>query len=139
MIPVEHGSQIITISRMKEPQRAILRCPRSIDYIQRMEPLENCWILFISNKYSFVNSEKTAGPQSKDNKYSVLVFNVWFPGRVRLIKVNTMNLIGFVGGSPGELRMAMGEISNFYNFSHRLLIFGTHIPPITTIHAAKFQ
>ena len=34
---------------------------------------------------------------------------------------------------------AMGEISNFYNFSPRLFIFVTHIPPIITIHAAKFH
>ena len=34
---------------------------------------------------------------------------------------------------------AMGEISNFYNFSPRLFIFGTHIPPILTIHVAKFN
>ena len=37
------------------------------------------------------------------------------------------------------VKRAMGEISNFYNVSPRLFIFGTHIPPIITIHAAKFQ
>ena len=35
------------------------------------------------------------------------------------------------------LRGAMGEISNLYNFLPRLFIFGTRIPPIITIHAAK--
>ena len=38
-----------------------------------------------------------------------------------------------------QLRGAVGEIWNFYNFSARMLIFGTHIPPIITIHAAKFR
>ena len=37
------------------------------------------------------------------------------------------------------LRGTMGEITNFYNFSLRLFILGTHIPPIITIHAAKFH
>ena len=33
----------------------------------------------------------------------------------------------------------MGEISNFYHFSPRMLIFGTHMPPAVTMHAAKFH
>ena len=33
----------------------------------------------------------------------------------------------------------MGEISNFYNFSPRIFIFGSHIPPIITIHDANFH
>ena len=33
----------------------------------------------------------------------------------------------------------MGEISNFYNFPPRMSIFGTHIPPIINIQAAKFH
>ena len=37
------------------------------------------------------------------------------------------------------LRGPMGEISNIYNFSPRFFICGTHIPPIITIHAAKFH
>ena len=37
------------------------------------------------------------------------------------------------------LRGAMGEISNFYNLSARLLIFNTHIPPIITTHISKFR
>ena len=37
------------------------------------------------------------------------------------------------------LRGAMGEITNFYNLSPRLLMFGTHIPPVTTMNAAKFH
>ena len=41
--------------------------------------------------------------------------------------------------SSGFLRGAMGEISNFYNFSRRLLIFGTHIPSIMSTHTSKFQ
>ena len=44
-----------------------------------------------------------------------------------------------LAASPDDLRGAMGEISNFYNFSPRLLIFDTHIPPITAIHAATFH
>ena len=32
----------------------------------------------------------------------------------------------------------MGEISNFYNFPPRMLIFGTRMPPAETMHAAKF-
>ena len=31
----------------------------------------------------------------------------------------------------------MGEISNFYNFPTRMLIFGTHMPPTVTMHDAK--
>ena len=38
-----------------------------------------------------------------------------------------------------HLRWAMGEISNLYIFPPRLFIFGTQIPPIITIHAAKFH
>ena len=34
---------------------------------------------------------------------------------------------------------AIGEICNFYNFPPRMLIFGTHIPPVVTMHAAKFH
>ena len=34
---------------------------------------------------------------------------------------------------------AMDEIFNFYIFSPRTLIFVTHIPPVTTMHAAKFH
>ena len=41
--------------------------------------------------------------------------------------------------SPYSLRGAMGEISNFYNFSRRLFIFATHISPIISIHATKFH
>ena len=37
------------------------------------------------------------------------------------------------------LRGAMGEISNFYNFLSRMLIFGTHMPPVVTKHVAKFH
>ena len=37
------------------------------------------------------------------------------------------------------LRGAMGEISNFYNFLPRMLIFGTHMPPAVTMLAAKFH
>ena len=37
------------------------------------------------------------------------------------------------------LRGAMGEISNFYNFPPRMFMFGTHIPPAVTMHAAKFH
>ena len=33
----------------------------------------------------------------------------------------------------------MGEISNFYNFAPRMLIFGTHMPPSVTIQAAKLH
>ena len=33
----------------------------------------------------------------------------------------------------------MGEISNFYNFPPRMLIFGTHMPPAVSMHAAKFH
>ena len=57
-----------------------------------------------------------------------------------------LNVINFavltLGPSDPELKTlkgAMGEISNFYNFSPRLFIFGTHIPPIISIHAAKLQ
>ena len=38
-----------------------------------------------------------------------------------------------------RLRGAMGEISNFCNFSPRLLIFGTHIPSVITTHTSKFH
>ena len=34
------------------------------------------------------------------------------------------------------LRGEMGEISNFYNFTPRMLIFGTHMPPAVTMRAA---
>ena len=44
---------------------------------------------------------------------------------------------GFDEDRLHTLRGAMAEISNFYNFLPRLFIFGTHIPPIITIHAAK--
>ena len=37
------------------------------------------------------------------------------------------------------LRGAMGEISNFYSLSARLLIFNTHIPPIINTHTSKFR
>ena len=37
------------------------------------------------------------------------------------------------------LRGAMGEFSNFYNFPPRMLMFGTHMPPAVTMHAAKFH
>ena len=37
------------------------------------------------------------------------------------------------------LRGTMGEISNFYNYPPRMLIFGTHMPPAVTMHAAKFH
>ena len=38
------------------------------------------------------------------------------------------------------LRGAMGEISDFYNFSPTLFIFGTHIPPvITTCYKASLM
>ena len=37
------------------------------------------------------------------------------------------------------LRGAMGEISNFYNLSARLLIFNTYIPPIINTHTSKFR
>ena len=40
--------------------------------------------------------------------------------------------------SINNLRGAMGEISNFYNFTPRMFIFGTNIPPIITIREAKF-
>ena len=44
------------------------------------------------------------------------------------------------GNEPsGCLRGAMGEISNFYNLSARLLIFDTHIPAIKTTHTSKFR
>ena len=33
----------------------------------------------------------------------------------------------------------MGEISNFYNLSARLLIFNTHIPPIINTQTSKFR
>ena len=33
----------------------------------------------------------------------------------------------------------MVEVSNFYNLSPRLFIFGTHIPPILATHASKFH
>ena len=33
----------------------------------------------------------------------------------------------------------MGEISNFYNLSPRLLIFGTHISSVITTHSSKFH
>ena len=33
----------------------------------------------------------------------------------------------------------MGEISNFYNLSARLLINNTHIPPIINTHTSKFR
>ena len=33
----------------------------------------------------------------------------------------------------------MGEISNFYNFPPKMLIFGTLMPPAVTMHAAKFH
>ena len=33
----------------------------------------------------------------------------------------------------------MGEISNFYNLSARLLIFDTHIPAIISTHTSKFR
>ena len=36
------------------------------------------------------------------------------------------------------LRGVMGEISNFYNLSARLLIFNTNIPPIINTHTSKF-
>ena len=39
----------------------------------------------------------------------------------------------------GTLRGALGEISNFYNSSARLLIFDTRIPPIITTHTLKFR
>ena len=32
----------------------------------------------------------------------------------------------------------IGEISNFYNLSARLLIFSTHLPPIINTHTSKF-
>ena len=35
------------------------------------------------------------------------------------------------------LKGAIGEISNYYTFSPRLFIYGTHIPPVITIHAAS--
>ena len=40
-----------------------------------------------------------------------------------------------------ELRGPMGEISNFYNFLPRMLIFGRpiHMPPSVRMHAAKFH
>ena len=43
------------------------------------------------------------------------------------------------GVHEASLRGATGEISNFYNLSARLLIFDTHIPPITTTHISKFR
>ena len=33
----------------------------------------------------------------------------------------------------------MGEISNFYNLSARLIIFNTHIPRIINTHTSKFR
>ena len=33
----------------------------------------------------------------------------------------------------------MGEISNFYNLSARLLIFNTHITPIINTDTSKFR
>ena len=37
------------------------------------------------------------------------------------------------------IKGAMGEISNFYNFPPRMLVFGTHMPPAVTMHAAMFH
>ena len=34
------------------------------------------------------------------------------------------------------IKGAMGEFSNFYNYSRRLFIFGTYIPPIITIYVS---
>ena len=42
-------------------------------------------------------------------------------------------------GGQLHLRGAMGEISNFYNFSPRMPLFVTHVPPIITIHVVKFH
>ena len=39
--------------------------------------------------------------------------------------------------SISSFKGAMGEISNFYNLSPRLFMFGTHIPHMISIHAAK--
>ena len=57
--------------------------------------------------------------------------------------VATLKAVGNIPGHEqtviNRLRGEMGEISKFYNFSSRLFIFGTHIPPIIAIHAAKFD
>ena len=38
-----------------------------------------------------------------------------------------------------SLREAICEISNFYNFPPRMLIFGTHMPPAVTMHASNYH
>ena len=38
-----------------------------------------------------------------------------------------------------NLRGAMGEISNFYNFPPIMLFFGTHMHPAITMHSPKFH
>ena len=50
-----------------------------------------------------------------------------------------MHCTGCKGNKYHPFKGAMGEISNFYNFSPRMLVFGTHITPIITIHAVKFH
>ena len=48
-----------------------------------------------------------------------------------------------VKASPAEgwevFKGAMGEISNFYNFPPRMLIFDTLTPPAITMHARMFH
>ena len=44
-----------------------------------------------------------------------------------------------VANSFNELKGAMGEISNFYNLSARLLIFNTHISPNINTRISKFR
>ena len=55
------------------------------------------------------------------------------------VVVNSVYVLQHNSNTQRMLRGAMGEISNLYKFSPRMLIFVTHIPPIITIHAAKFH